>query len=283
MRGYAQPPFSSVKTLRETMSVKDDPESRQRITAGCRQRQTGSDNCQVCALHWFAGDFLCRFMLISCVVFIAAVILKPAGASAETIDRLMAAVNGKAITEGELKLARSLNEILMLGTVRAKLSDKDEIQRMIDLELLRQELESFSDLTAAEEEVEGRMEELRKSYAKEGGLTAILERLGLQESELRAYLSLQISILQLIDFRFRPFVSIPEEEIQQYYSTKYAPQIGASGAIVPGLEEVSSKIVRILTEEKVNASLDRWLQDSRRRAQIEYFGGNESEPEGAKK
>jgi len=42
-----------------------------------------------------------------------------------------------------IEAGRSLNEILMLGTVRAKLSDKDEIQRLIDLELLRQNWRVF--------------------------------------------------------------------------------------------------------------------------------------------
>jgi peptidyl-prolyl cis-trans isomerase SurA len=272
-----------MKNRHEDITVKDNTVPRRRIYAIYSHCNARTAISSVCTLHGFSWAIFYRYYLISCLVVISVVSLLSTQASAEIIDRLLVAVNGKVIAEGDLKLARSLNSILTHDNVSAKLPDEDEIQRFIDLELLRQELENFSDVTGVEEEIEGQMEELRKTYAKEGGLTAILERLGLQESELRAYLSLQVSILKLIDFRFRPFVSVTDDEIQQYYLTKFVPQVKPSVADIPALEEVSSKIREILTEEKVNDSLNQWLQDSRRHAQIEYFGENETKPEGAEK
>src|SRR5512137_1479435 len=61
---------------------------------------------------------------------------------AEEVDRLIAAVNGKAITEGDLDLARSLNALMFYGKTSG--SRDDELNRLIDLELMRQELKNFS-------------------------------------------------------------------------------------------------------------------------------------------
>jgi peptidyl-prolyl cis-trans isomerase SurA len=213
----------------------------------------------------------------------AVIILMAFHVQAEMIDRLLVAVNGKVITEGDLRLANSLNKVLMLGKVAGGLKEEDEIQRLVDLELLRQELESFSDVTGVEEQVEAQIKELENAYAQKGGLASILQKLGLQESELKVYLRLQVSILKLIDFRFRPFVGVTEDEIEQYYRTKFVPQVQASGASVPALEAVSSKIKTILIEEKVDSALNQWLQDSRRRSKIEYFDKGELQPGGAKR
>jgi len=210
-------------------------------------------------------------LIYSVVAALMVMIWIPTRAMAEDIDRLLAAVNGKVITEGDLKLSRFLNDILTFRRMDAKPPDGEEIQRLIDLELLRQELVNFPGAPGQDEQVEGQMADLKKSYADKGGLAAMLVQLGLQESELRAYLRLQASVQRFVDFRFRPFISVSQEEIQEYYRTKLVPQLQKPGAPIPALEDVSSKILEILTEEKVNSSLNQWLQDSRRHLKIEYF------------
>jgi len=274
--------LNSMKIRHKNITFLNHPRLAPRCSAGYCCHDTAPDVSTVHAFRRLSSAILRRSILISpMVAALAAMSLTPIQASAEIINRLLAAVNGKVITEGDLGLSHSLNEILMPGKVTAKLSDEDEIQRLIDLEILRQELENFPDVTGVEEQVESQMEALRKSYDEDGGLAAMLQKLGLQESELQSYLRLQVSALRLIDFRFRPFVSVTEDEIEEYYLTKLLPQAQASGADEPALEEVSSKIRTILTEEKVNSSLNQWLQDTRRHSKIEYFGKDELKPGGA--
>jgi len=190
---------------------------------------------------------------------------------AEEIDRLLAVVNGKVICEGDLLLARNLNAILSLGKSSALPSKKEEIDRLIDLELMRQELETFSMAPKDQSKTQTRIQELKNAYAEIGGLPRLLHGLGLQESELLDYLHLQDSILGFIDFRFRPFASVSEQEVQEYYKEKLVPPLRQAGAVVPPLAEVSGKIEEILKEEKVNASMNQWIQDIRRHARVEYF------------
>jgi peptidyl-prolyl cis-trans isomerase SurA len=190
------------------------------------------------------------------------------------IDRLLVAVNGKVITEGDLSLARSLNEVILNDQSVQTKSRESEIDRLIDLELMRQELQSFSMTQEDESGVEARLQSLRDAYASKGGLPFFLNKLGLRESELIAYLRLQSSIMKFVNFRFRPFVKVSKEEIKAYYDGRLADQLQKANLSLPPLAQVSGRIVEVLKEEKVNAALEQWIKEIRRNSRIEYF--NES-------
>lgn len=189
----------------------------------------------------------------------------------ETIDRLMAAVNGKVITEGDLSLARKLNAVMLPDVDAKPRSRKEEIDRLIDLELMQQELKTFNLTQEDENKIAVRMESLRAAYAAKGGLPVLLRDLGLQEIELLSYVRLESLILRFVDFRFRPFVNATEVEIKDYYEARLIPQLRASMLPVPELAQVSSKIEEILKEEKVNAALEQWIRTIKRNSRIEYF------------
>jgi peptidyl-prolyl cis-trans isomerase SurA len=204
-------------------------------------------------------------------------------AQGEEIDRLLVAVNGKVITDGDLKLSRSLNVIISPSQRPVSDSAGEELSRLIDLELMRQELQNFSMAQEDERDVESRLQSLRDTYAKTGGLAVLLQRLGLQESELISYLRLESSIMKFVNFRFRPFVTVTGEEIKSYYEKRLAPQLQKSNLELLPLMQVSTRIEEILREEKINEALDRWIREIRRTSQIEYFSEQGVHGEGADK
>ena len=187
------------------------------------------------------------------------------------IDRLLAAVNGRIITESDLQMARTLNALLIFGRDPSKLSRAEELDRLIDIELIRQELESFPLEPRDESGTEARLAELRQGYAEIGGLPMLLLRLGLEESELREYIRLQAVTLRFINLRFRPFVSVTPEEVRSYYEAEVVPRLRQEGTSIPPLPEISSRIEEVLTEEKVNESMERWILNIRRHTRIEFF------------
>jgi hypothetical protein len=202
------------------------------------------------------------------------------GAGAEEVDRLLAAVNGKVITAGDLKLAGNLNALLLLGQGPGTRTSEDELARLIDLELLRQELENFKIAPADEKSIQQRLDDLIQAYAEIGGLRTLLNRLGLQQAELEDYLRLQTSILRFVDLRFRPFAPDPDSnEIEGYYRDVLIPKLKDGGAPVPPLQEVSDSIATIVKEQKVNAALDQWVKDVRRHSRIEFFRADDVPPE----
>ncbi len=211
-----------------------------------------------------------RFLML---VWIALSCRAPAGPGQAEIrlDRLLAVVNGRVVTLGDLELARDLNAVLMFGRGAPPSSAREELERLVDQELLRQELERFGVGEAESGYVQARLDELRKGYAEIGGLPVLLRRLGLQESELLAYLHLQAKLLRFIDLRFKPFVAAGDDEVAYYYRDVFARRLRDAGLAVPSLADAADKIRSILIEEKVNAALDEWLRNARSASHIEYF------------
>jgi hypothetical protein len=200
-----------------------------------------------------------------------AVISHAATAAPVEVDRLLASVNSRVITMGDLELAQDLNAILLYGRGDGRQEMAQEVERLIDLEIIRQELENFAIGKADETYVQGRLDELRRAYAEIGGLPALLRRLGMQESELVSYLRLQALIVKFINLRFRPFVSVTETEVQAYYDEKLVPGLRKSGAWVPPVAQVANQIRGVLVEEKINQSMDQWIRNARSTSRIDYF------------
>lgn len=186
-------------------------------------------------------------------------------------DRLLAAVNGMVLTQGDLELARSLNAVLLFGRGRQDPGLRQEVERLIDLELFRQELERFSVAAAEEGQVRARLDELRRGYAEIGGLPVLLRRLGLQESELTDYLQLQALVLKFIGLRFRPFVSVSDDEVESYYRDVLVAELLKTASAPPPLSEVAEQIRGLLTEDKVNEAMEEWIRSIRGGARIQLF------------
>jgi hypothetical protein len=193
------------------------------------------------------------------------------GRASEEIDRLLAAVNGKVVTEGDLRLARNLNVLVGFGRTTQPGSRAEEIDQLINRELLRQELEHFPLQPEDQNRADQRLEELKQGYAEIGGITYVLRGLGLQESEIEAYLELQVAMVRFIDVRFRPFVSVTPEEIEGYYRTRLEPELRANGARVAPLEEASKQIENLLVDSKVGRMIEEWIQTLRQHSEIELF------------
>jgi hypothetical protein len=212
--------------------------------------------------------------LLVAAALAAALLARPgAGADGAVVDRLLAAVNGRVITERDLLLARNLNALMVLGATVAAEPAERQLERLIDLEILRQDLEFRAGAPADARKVDAVLADLETAYAEIGGLTGLLRRLGLERSELREYVALQRAVEGFIDSRFRPFVSVAPEEVEGHYRAILVPRLEQARAAVPPLESVRPEIVRIVTEERVTAALERWLGDVRRHSRIEYFTG----------
>jgi len=203
------------------------------------------------------------------------VIFRPA--AAEEIDRLLAAVNGRVITEGDLKLWRSLNALILLGRSDPDASRQQELSRRIDLELIQQEMESFLGQAGPDNiqaEVEAKMSGLRSAYAEIGGLPELLRRLGLQEKELVAYIRLILLSNRFSNLRFGPFVTVSTEEVEAYYREKLLPILKKSGASIPPLQELTPRITDTLKQEKITIAMENWIQNIREHSRIEFFPGS---------
>jgi peptidyl-prolyl cis-trans isomerase SurA len=186
----------------------------------------------------------------------------------DIVDRIVATVNGHIILQSDWEDAlrfEAFTSNRSMGQLTAE-DRKASLDRLIDQELLREQMRSADFLHATTEEVSTRVAEIRKQYSladNEQGWTAALNRYSLTEDELRSRISSELDALRLVDARLRPSVNIDSKSIESYYNQELLPQLRQSGAKDVALTDVSPKIKELLTEQKVNELLLAWLQTLR--------------------
>jgi peptidyl-prolyl cis-trans isomerase SurA len=208
----------------------------------------------------------------ACAFLLAVVVLSPLS-RAEVIDRIVARVNGHIILQSDWEDALRY-EALLNGRALDQFTDNDRravLDRLIDQELLGEQVKAAIFQHASETEAAARIAEARNHYAEAAtpeGWQALLARLHLTEKELVAHVQQQIDLMRLIDSHLRPEVQIDSKTIEAYYREKFVPQLKQSGAGEVSLADVSGKIRELLTQEKVNELLVSWLQSLRSESKV---------------
>jgi hypothetical protein len=207
---------------------------------------------------------------------------EPAPVQAQEVDRLLAAVNGKVVTELDLSIARTLDAVLQFGKNAALQSRQQELDKLINQELIRQEMENFpipeSDRAQVEKEVQANLDNLRNSYAEIGGLPALLRQLGLEQDELVVKVRTLVLSEKFISLRFGPFITVSDAEVEAYYLDKLLPQLQQKGIAVPPLAAVTGQISALLREEKKSLAWLQWIDNIKIHSRIEYFTGGAKAP-----
>jgi len=223
-----------------------------------------------------------RTILLLALVF---VVLAYAPVQAEDIvDRIMATVNGHLIllSDWEDEIAY---EKFMGGQPLDKATPQDRkaaLDRLINQELLREQVKFLEVPTGDSQLVGRRIQEIRKLHPGAdtvAGWQAALRRYGLKEKELEARIAQQLELTRLVEARLRPGVQIDSSTVEIYYQEQLLPQLRQAGAEPVPLADVTPKIKEVLTQQKLNDLLASWLQNLRSESQIRTpptpFAGSE--------
>jgi len=200
-------------------------------------------------------------------------LISPAVRAGEIVDRIVATVNGQAILQSDWEDALHY-EAFIAGQSSTRVSSADRkaaFDRLIDQELLRQQIRSADFQHASDAEVAARVQEIRRQYPgaeSDSGWNAALSRYGLTERELEHRVALQLDVLRLVDARLRPTVQIDSKSIETYYHQELLPQLRQSGAQQIPLVQASPKIKELLTQRKIDQLLTAWLQSLRAGSEI---------------
>ncbi len=202
--------------------------------------------------------------------------------AADVVDRIIATVNGHVILQSDWDEALCYEALLNHRTI-AQLTESDRravLDRLIDQELLREQIKSADFVHATDAEVAARFSEARQRYPKDSAnWQALLARYHLSESDLRSHIRQQIDLMRLVDARLRPTVQIDSKSIEAYYRDQFVPQLKQAGASAVPLAEVSGTIRELLTQEKVSELLLSWLQTLRSAGEIRIPGVTPSAPD----
>jgi peptidyl-prolyl cis-trans isomerase SurA len=201
----------------------------------------------------------------------------PMAHAGQVIDRIVATVNGHIILQSDWDEALSY-EALLNGRALNEFTEDDRrgvLDRLIDQELLAEQMKSANFKHASEEEAEARVAEARKQYpdaATEEGWQSVLGRFGLVQKDLVAHVQQQIDLMRLVDAHLRPAVQIDSKTVEAYYREKFVPELKQPVASEAPPAEVAAKIRELLTEEKVNELMVSWLQSLRSESKVSVPG-----------
>ena len=210
-----------------------------------------------------------RLLLVTIVLLIASWLR-----AGEVLDRIVVTVNGNALLQSdwdaELRYACFAN-----GRAGNDFSIQERsaaLDRIIDQELVREQMRPADLNPAAPQEVEAQIVQM-KSQQESGrsGQTwqAGLVACGMTDDDLRQHVQLELDQLRAIHARLSPSIQIDAPSIEAYYREKILNQAGGGKPL--SFAEAEPKIRHILTEERINQLLDSWIESLRSQAKIKMY------------
>lgn len=184
-------------------------------------------------------------------------------------DRIVATINTEAITYSDLLWQLALQPQTPL--VRPRSEDLNQVlERIIDQRLVAQEAEKLPSIRPTDADTDAALAELINLFPSQAEFYARAQSVGLTPENLRDIVRARVAIANFLNFRFRAFTVVTPGEVGDYYRDVYAPRFRQQqpGQIVPTLEQAREKIQATLTEEKIAADTDAFLQDTRAAADI---------------
>ncbi len=204
-------------------------------------------------------------------VMIAVILFALPLAAGELLDQVVATVNGNALLQSDWD-AEVRYESFMAGRPLSEVSKADreaELNRIIDQELLREQMRSSELKPISESEVDDQMKTLQTQFEDEhpgAQWSVTLAKYGLSDADLRARVQMELTQLRIVDEKLRPSVEVDPSEVESYYKDKIAPQNSAGHPV--SLDDAKGKIRELLMQQKINQALDSWLQSLRGQATI---------------
>ncbi|MEK6323482.1 MAG: hypothetical protein AABN33_17725 [Acidobacteriota bacterium] len=215
---------------------------------------------KVAAKRVFGAFLVCMIALIA-----------PRAHAQQTVDQILTLVNDEIITRIDLLwgIAMDPKAPSPAGPVGPDLLQR-ALDVMIDERLIAQEAARIPTTDISEDEIDKKRTELIKSFKSEAEFRERVGSVGLTPQKIDELIRRRILIDRFVDFRFRSFVVVTEQEIKRYYDETLAPRVRAQGQVPPSIENqtVRDGIIAILKQQKIIAEEDRWLASARQRADI---------------
>lgn len=190
--------------------------------------------------------------------------------SSEVLDRMVATVNGHVILQSDwdeelrFECFMSRHPLVDLSADERKAA----LNRLIDQEILREQMRLMDSSPASAEQIQKQMEALKTDQRQHAGEAweTVLSQYHLTDKIIENHVAAELEQFQLIDTRFRPSIQVSAAEVAKYYRERLVPKLSASDVI--SLTEATPKIREILMQEKINQLLNSWLETLRAQAQV---------------
>jgi len=193
---------------------------------------------------------------------------------AETLDRIAVTIGKQVIAESQV-----MEEIRVTAFIEGEKPDfsgpskRKTAERLVERALIERELALTRYALPEVTDIGTLLVQVKARFPSEEAFKDALIEAGVAADKVERHLQLQVQLLRFLDYRFRPGVRITEEEIAELYEKTSAEWKAKRKDPPPTLEASRADLVALLTRERADRALDRWLGEARTREQIVYRDG----------
>lgn len=202
------------------------------------------------------------------------------------LDRVVAIVNDDLILDSDVNEELRLQAFDPYHTSSEKLSDARAIERLINRDLILQQLKLLPAETVTDADVNKQIDEMRKDIPAcsryhcetKAGWDRFLADNGFTEASFFARWKQRMSVLSFIEDRFQLGVNITPQEIKTYYDQTLLPEYERQQAPAPKLSAISSQIREVLLQQQITNLLGDWLKSLRAQGSVVVLHPGEEAP-----
>jgi hypothetical protein len=197
----------------------------------------------------------------------------------EVVDKTVATVSDGArtqlITYSDLMWQLALQPGVQLDSPRSEDLNR-ALETIINQRIFALEAKRLPQSIPSEKEIAAKIIETLAFFPSPSVFASRLKQVGFDSVKDPAFEDLiaqRLSIDKYVTFRFGSFVVVTPEEDAKYYRDTYVPDFRRRfpGVVVPSFEDTRKEIREILEAQKIATSIERFLDEAKRRVRIEIL------------
>lgn len=194
----------------------------------------------------------------------------------KVVDKIVATVSDgvrtELITYSDLIWQLALNPRVAIHPPSSENLNR-ALQVIIKFRLVALEAERLPSQAPTRKEIDAEIMRVLNLFPSTADFVKRLNAVGFEsiiDDNFQDMMRKRVAIEKYTDFRFRSFVVITPEDEKKYYERVFVPTFKRNnpGVIVPKLSEIRRRINSILTEQKVETDIERFLDNAESRAEI---------------
>jgi hypothetical protein len=194
----------------------------------------------------------------------------------EIVDKTVATVSDRVRTE-LITYSDLLWQLALQPRTPLDSPSKDDLDQalrlVIDQRLIVLETRRLPSISVTEAETQAEIKRVVDQFPSPTEFAQRLRAVGfdsITDYNFQKLMEQRVAVEKYLDFRFRSFVVITNDEEENYYRDVFVPAFRQRnpGVVVPPVSEVRGRINQEMTTSRITTDLDRFLDNARERAEI---------------
>ena len=191
----------------------------------------------------------------------------------QTVDRSVATISDGVRTE-IITHSDLMWQLALQPGVPLENPSQDELNRALQLlinqRLFGLEAERVPQAAPSDKEIADEITDILSHFSSPAEFERRLTRVGfssIKDDNFERIIAQRVAIEKYLDFRFRSFVVVTPTDEETYYRNTFVPEFRRRypGVVVPSMEEKRAEIRATLTEDRVAAQIQTFLDEAKRR------------------